>query len=89
VISVPYVKVTAKRQVTFSKAIFDKMGIKQGDLLEVNMKNNNVLELKAAPKTILDLRGSIKVKGAQDFKKIRDLVMDEVAKEVGVEGTDH
>ena len=85
----PYVKVTAKRQVTFSKAIFDKMGIKQGDLLEVNMKGNNVLELKAAPKTLLDLKGSINVKGAQDFKKISDLVLDEVAKEAGFEGTAH
>lgn len=85
----PYVKVTAKRQVTFSKAIFDKMGIKQGDLLEINMKNDNVLELKAAPKTLLDLKGSIKVKGPQDFKKIRELVLNEVAKEVGFEGTDH
>lgn len=85
----PYVKVTAKRQVTFSKAIFDKMGIKQGDLLEVNIKSNNVLELKAAPKIVLDLRGSIHVKGPQDFKSIREQVLDTIAEEAGLEGTDH
>jgi AbrB family looped-hinge helix DNA binding protein len=83
---VPYVKVTAKRQVTFSKAIFERMGIHQGDLLEVNIKND-VIELKAASKTILDLRGSVKVRGPQDFKKIREQVLDEVAEEVGLEGT--
>ncbi len=85
----PYVKVTAKRQVTLSKAIFDKMGIKQGDLLEVNIKSNNVLELKAASKTVLGLRGSIRVKGPQDFKKIREQVLDKVAEEAGLEGADH
>ncbi|MDQ7822545.1 MAG: AbrB/MazE/SpoVT family DNA-binding domain-containing protein [Candidatus Eremiobacteraeota bacterium] len=85
----PYVKVTAKRQVTFSKAIFEKMGIQQGDLLEVNIRNNEVIELKAAPKTLRNLRGSAKVTAPQDFKKIREYVLDEVAEEAGLEGTDH
>lgn len=80
-----YVKVTSKRQMTFPKEILDKMNVKKGDLLEASL-NNNILELKSIRKTILDLKGSVKVKGVQDFKSIREKVLEEVAEEAAFEG---
>lgn len=81
----PYIRVTSKRQVTFPKVVLEKLHAKEGDLLEVSFKGE-IIELRPARKRILDLMGSVKVKGTQDFKSAREAALEKVAEEAADEG---
>ncbi|MCL5774031.1 MAG: AbrB/MazE/SpoVT family DNA-binding domain-containing protein [Firmicutes bacterium] len=81
----PYIRVTSKRQATFPKAVLEKLGAKAGDILEVLFLRNAV-ELRPAKRNILDLMGSVKVKGTQDFKSARESALEKVAEESADEG---
>lgn len=81
----PYIRVTTKRQVTFPKAVLDRLGAKAGDLLEVSFKGE-VIEVRPVRRNILDLMGSVQVDGPQDFKAAREAALGMIAEEVIREG---
>lgn len=47
----PIVKVRTNRQVTIPKVIFDALGLKEGDFVEVTLKENHIV---IAPKRLVD-----------------------------------
>lgn len=47
----PVVKVRTNRQVTIPKVIFDALGLKEGDFVEVTLKKNHIV---IAPKRLVD-----------------------------------
>jgi len=47
----PIVKVWANRQVTIPKVIFDELGLKEGDFVEVTLKGNYIV---IEPKRLVD-----------------------------------
>jgi AbrB family looped-hinge helix DNA binding protein len=68
------VRVNLKGQVTLPREIRRKLKIKPGDQMAVILDGEQIV-FKPFTKTLLDMRGSIKVKGAQDFDKIRQDVL--------------
>lgn len=80
------VRVSPKGQITLPREIRRKLKIKAGDQMAVILDGEQIV-FKPFTKTLLDLRGSIKVKGEQDFDKIRREVLKKQAKKVaGNEG---
>jgi len=47
----PIVKVRTNRQVTIPKIIFDELGLKEGDFVEVTLKGDHIV---IAPKRLVD-----------------------------------
>jgi len=47
----PIVKIRANRQVTIPKAIFDKLGLKEGEYVEVTVQDNAIV---LTPKPLLE-----------------------------------
>ncbi len=45
----PFAKVTSKGQMTIPKAIRERLGIRQGDLLRVAVQENRVVMTRIAP----------------------------------------
>ncbi len=45
----PFAKVTSKGQMTIPKAIRERLGIRQGDLLRVSVQENRVVMTRLAP----------------------------------------
>jgi AbrB family looped-hinge helix DNA binding protein len=68
------VRVSPKGQVTLPREIRRKLNIKPGDQMAVILDGEQIV-FKPFTKTLLDMRGSIKVKGEQDFDKIRQDVL--------------
>lgn len=68
------VRVNPKGQVTLPREIRRKLKIKPGDQMAVILDGEQIV-FKLFTKTLLDLRGSIKAKGQQDFDKIRQDVL--------------
>jgi len=64
------VRVNPKGQITLPREIRRKLKIKPGDQMAVILDGEQIV-FKPFTKTLLDMRGSIKVKGEQDFGKIR------------------
>jgi AbrB family looped-hinge helix DNA binding protein len=64
------VRVNPKGQVTLPREIRRKLKIKAGDQMAVILDGDQIV-FKPFTKTLLDMRGSIKVKGVQDFDNIR------------------
>jgi AbrB family looped-hinge helix DNA binding protein len=73
------VRVNPKGQVTLPREIRRKLKIKPGDQMAVILDGEQIV-FKPFTKTLLDMRGSIKVKGEQDFDKIRQEVLKKRAK---------
>ena len=73
------VRVSPKGQITLPREIRRKLKIKAGDQMAVILDGEQIV-FKPFTKTLLDMRGSIKVKGAQDFDKIRREVLKKRAK---------
>ena len=73
------VRVNPKGQVTLPREIRRKLKIKAGDQMAVILDGEQIV-FKPFTKTLLDMRGSIKVKGTQDFDKIRREVLKKRAK---------
>jgi len=64
------VRVSPKGQITLPREIRRKLKIKAGDQMAVILDGEQIV-FKPFTKTLLDMRGSIKVKGEQDFGKLR------------------
>ena len=73
------VRVSPKGQITLPREIRRKLKIKAGDQMAVILDGEQIV-FKPFTKTMLDMRGSIKVKGEQDFVKIRRDVLKKRAK---------
>ena len=68
------VRVNSKGQITLPREIRRKLKIKAGDQMAVILDGEQIV-FRPFTKTLLDMRGSIKVKGKQDFEKMRRDVM--------------
>ena len=80
------VRVSPKGQITLPREIRRKLKIKAGDQMAVILDGEQIV-FKPFTKTLLDMRGSIKVKGAQDFDKIRrEVLKKRVKRNAGNEG---
>ena len=63
-------RIGRRGQFTLPREIRRAMGLKEGDRVLLVPENGRVI-LHPLPKTLLDLRGSVKVTGEQDFAAIR------------------
>ena len=80
------VRVNPKGQITLPREIRRKLKIKPGDQMAVILDGEQIV-FKPVTKTLLDMRGSIKVKEEQDFDKIRREVLKKRAtRNAGDEG---
>lgn len=52
----PIVKIRTNRQVTVPKAIFDDLGLKEGDFVEVNLQGTDIV---IRPKRLVDMEDSL------------------------------
>lgn len=73
------VRVSPKGQVTLPREIRRKLKIKSGDQMAVILDGDQIV-FKPFTKTLLEMRGSVKVKSEQDFEKIRVEVLSKRAK---------
>jgi AbrB family looped-hinge helix DNA binding protein len=73
------VRVSPKGQVTLPREIRRKLKIKSGDQMAVILDGDQIV-FKPFTKTLLEIRGSVKVSGEQDFEKIRADVLSKRAK---------
>lgn len=67
-------KVGRRGQFTLPRAIRRAMGLREGDRVLLIPEGDRVI-LRSLPQTLLDLRGSVPVSGAQDFSDIRRRVL--------------
>jgi AbrB family looped-hinge helix DNA binding protein len=65
--------------ITIPRNIRRQIGIKEGDRVTLVVQGDQIV-LRPITKTLLDLRGSVPVTGAQDFDAIRKHVISERAK---------
>lgn len=72
--------VTSKGQVTIPKEIRDRLHIRSNDRVDFVMDGDRVLLVPV--KTLLDLRGAVKARGAGDFAEERALAKSSVADRV-------
>lgn len=80
------VRVSPKGQITLPKEIRRKLNIKSGDQMAVILDGDQIV-FKPFTKTLRDLRGSVKVRGRQDFEKIRaEVLARRAARDAGDEG---
>ena len=73
------VRINPKGQITLPREIRRKLKIKAGDQMAVILDGDQIV-FKPFTRSLLDMRGSIKVKGEQDFEKIRRDVLKKRAK---------
>jgi AbrB family looped-hinge helix DNA binding protein len=73
------VRVSPKGQVTLPREIRRKLQIKSGDQMAVILDGDQIV-FKPFTKTLLEIRGSVKVSGEQDFEQIRADVLAKRAK---------
>lgn len=52
----PIVKIRTNRQVTIPKTIFDDLGLKEGDFVEVSLQGTDIV---IKPKRLIDLEDSL------------------------------
>lgn len=80
------VRVNPKGQVTLPREIRRKLKIKAGDQMAVILDGDQIV-FKPFTKTLLDMRGSVNVKGEQDFDKVRrEALKKRAARNSGNEG---
>ena len=80
------VRVNPKGQITLPREIRRKLNIKAGDQMAVILDGEQIV-FRPFTKTLLDMRGSIRVKGPQDFDKIRrDVLKNRAKRNAGDEG---
>lgn len=73
------VRVNPKGQITLPREIRRKLKIKSGDQMAVILDGDQIV-FKPFTKTLLDMRGSVKVKGEQEFDKVRREALKKHAK---------
>ena len=74
-------KVGRRGQITIPRAIRQQLEIKEGDRVALVQGKDGVV-LQPLTQTILDLRGSVPVSGAQDFTTIRRQVLETQARRI-------
>ena len=83
----PIVKVRMNRQVTIPKAIFDELGLKEGDYVEVTLQGGRII---ITPKRLVDLEETltpeeekIVERGFSQLKRGDYLTWEELKDELG------
>lgn len=76
------VKVGRRGQITIPSEIRYAIGLQEGHLLAISQEGDQMI-LRPLTKTLLDLRGSVAVDGAQDFDAIHQKVVAERARKAG------
>jgi AbrB family looped-hinge helix DNA binding protein len=79
------VRVGRRGQITIPSQIRRRTGIDEGDSLTIAVEDGNLV-LRPIAGTLLDLRGSVAVTGAQDFEAIRKEVVATRAKKAAGSG---
>ncbi len=75
----PATKVGRRGQIVLPKEVRQKIGVKEGDQIAFIIDGEQVV-IKPITKSLLDMRGSVKVKGKQEFGKNAGLVLTRGAK---------
>lgn len=76
-----FARMTSKGQVTIPRSIRQKLKLKRGSLLTFVLKEDRA-ELALVEDDVLALKGSVRVKGPQDFKAVRTEVERRIAQDV-------
>ena len=74
-------KVGRRGQMTIPRSVRERLAIKEGDRLAFVQTKDGVV-LQPLNQTLLDLRGSVPVPGAQDFTAIRRQVLETRARKI-------
>ena len=69
------IKIGNRGQITIPRDIRRQMGLNSGDGIALVADGDQMI-LRPVTQTLLDLRGSVQVSGAQDFDSIRKQVLD-------------
>lgn len=73
-------KVGRRGQITLPRAIRKSLGLQEGDRIAFLHRGGEVI-LWPVKETLLDLRGSVRVEGPQDFDQIRTEVKRHLAQQ--------
>ena len=76
-----FARMTSKGQVTIPREIRQRFNLKKGSLLTFAIKEDRA-ELAVVEDDILALKGSVRVKKAQDFKAVRTEIERRIAQDV-------
>ncbi len=71
---------TSKGQITIPVSVRRVLGLNTGDKIDFVLSRDRIEVLKLGK--VSDFYGSIKVEGAQDFRRIRESVKKKVAKRI-------
>lgn len=77
-------RVTSKGQITLPKSLREELRIAKGDLLGFVIAGNKAQILRLG--SVDDFYGSIRVRGRQDFQKIRNATKRRMAGAIASEG---
>ena len=75
-------RVGRRGQIVLPKEVRQKIRVEEGDQIAFIIDGEQVV-IKPITKSLLDMRGSIKVRGEQNFEKIRSEVLIKRAKRAG------
>ncbi len=64
------IRIGRRGQIVLPKEVRQKIGVKEGDQIAFIIDGDQVV-IKPITKSLLDIRGSVKVNGEQNFEKIR------------------
>jgi AbrB family looped-hinge helix DNA binding protein len=81
-----HIRVSSKGQITLPRQIRHKLHINSGDRVAVYLEGEQVI-LRPVTQSLLDLRGEVKVDGAQDFEAVRQEVLSRRAKKAADNGS--
>ena len=81
-----HIRVSSKGQITLPRQIRHKLHINSGDRVAVYLEGEQVI-LRPVTQSLLDLRGAVKVDGAQDFEAVRQEILSRRAKKAAGNGS--
>ncbi len=79
--TVEVIRIGRRGQIVPPREVRYALGVVEGDRLAFVVQDGEVM-LRPMKATLLDLRGSVSVKAAQDFESIRETVKETHAKKV-------
>ena len=79
-----YARVTSKGQVTIPRDVRKKLNLKKGSLIAFVLKEQRA-ELVVIDDDVMALKGSVRVRGRQDFDAIEAEVEERIAQDVARE----
>jgi AbrB family looped-hinge helix DNA binding protein len=74
-------KIGRRGQMTLPSVVRDWLHVKEGDRVAFVRRGDEIV-LQPMTRTLLDMRGSVPVTAPQDFDKIREAVIEKLAREV-------